>query len=457
MSAPGDRLRLTVDRLAAGGESLGRAPDGRLVFFRGGAPGDVVDVRVVTAEARRLTAHLVERVSPGPDHVASFCADGERCGGCPWQNARPAAQHAALAAHVERALTQAAGHPFVAPPGRRPTDPFVAPPGRRPTDPFVLEPFVPASPSIGWRSTARLQIVDGAVGYFAPGSHTLVEPTVCAALSPVVSTLLAHLRAVLVGQGNRAPKGRGVVRLTGAAAAPEATGTVTLEPGEGADTSAWALLAAALLGGPCHGVRLRGSDRSPERTWGVAEDIFGPQAVPHPAGSFVQAHQPGTARLVQTACDWLLSPPARPTRVLELYAGSGNFTFALGAAGGAQLALTALEIDPAAAARLRAEGLRRGLTLTVQTGDAAHLPTGRWDAVLLDPPRAGARAVMPLLVRLRPRRIVYVACDVATLARDVKTLVSAGARVERIRVFDLFPHTGHVETVVRLAFDGPRR
>jgi len=97
-------------------------------------------------------------------------------------------------------------------------------------------------------------------------------------------------------------------------------------------------------------------------------------------------------------------------------------------------------------------------TVKFKVGDAAaelqNLTVGSYDLVVLDPPRAGAAACLPYLARLGPARIVYVSCDPATLARDVKALMAYGYRLDTAVPLDLFPQTAHVETVARLEYAG---
>ncbi len=140
--------------------------------------------------------------------------------------------------------------------------------------------------------------------------------------------------------------------------------------------------------------------------------------------------------------------------MLELYCGAGNFTFALAAAAAHVTAIEAagpsLELCRRAAAAAKVENVR------LLAGDAAALAGGlaqegrRFDLALLDPPRAGAKGLARTLADLGPRRIAYVSCDPATLARDVKALVAAGYRVRRTRPVDMFPQTYHLEAVVTL-------
>lgn len=417
--AVGDRLDLRVDRPAFGGGVIAEAHDGRVVFLRGAAPGDRVVAEVTEVRPRFVRAE-VRSVEPGTLRVAPFCAHVERCGGCPWMAIPEAAQQAALAAHVEHALGRAAGSG--------------AP---------RFEPIVSVPPRAAWRSTARLHWRAGALGYRAAGSHAVVDIPECAVLRPPLPALYAALRARLGPH----LAGEGTVRLT---AAPDAaSGTVEFRP-EGAVSGALREAIAGLVDDPaCHGAVLLEGGRA--RAFGRAGNTLG--GVEHPAGSFVQAHQDGNAALVEAVVEAVVAPTgAGPVLgpVLELYAGSGNFTFALAARG---CAVTAVEVDRAAAAALREAARARGLGDRVRavTGDAARLPAGRFPVALIDPPRAGAKAAVDALARLDGlRRIVYVSCNPATLARDVARLVARGWRLDRARPFDLFPHTGHVEVLAVL-------
>jgi 23S rRNA (uracil1939-C5)-methyltransferase len=141
-------------------------------------------------------------------------------------------------------------------------------------------------------------------------------------------------------------------------------------------------------------------------------------------------------------------------RVLELYAGGGNFTTALAA----RAHVTAVEGDRAAAARLR-DNLRASapaenwIVRAESAEDAvARLAReeARFDVVVLDPPRAGAAGAVDAIVALEPSRIVYVSCDPMTLARDVARLGALGYAARRAQPIDLMPHTSHVEVVCTL-------
>ncbi len=134
--------------------------------------------------------------------------------------------------------------------------------------------------------------------------------------------------------------------------------------------------------------------------------------------------------------------------LLDLYCGSGNFSLGMPDS----TRVVGIDHNRAAIAAAAAQG--RG---EYRVGDEAAmgraLREGAWDAVLLDPPRAGAKALVPHFAEADAHAVVYVSCDPATLARDIKSLVSQGWRLERVVAVDMFPHTPHVEAVARLVRD----
>ncbi len=165
-----------------------------------------------------------------------------------------------------------------------------------------------------------------------------------------------------------------------------------------------------------------------------------------PAFGFAQASEVGDAALVRLV---IARAEAAGKKVLELFAGSGNFTVALAREAAA---VTAVEsVEPAVRAA-RANLADRGATnVKLSPGDAdAIRPPAGYDVVVLDPPRAGARGACAAIAKKPPARVVYVSCDPATLGRDLVTLLAAGLRVASLDAVDLFPGTSHVEVVATL-------
>lgn len=162
-----------------------------------------------------------------------------------------------------------------------------------------------------------------------------------------------------------------------------------------------------------------------------------------PIGHFSQVNDVGNALLIRTVASLI-----KPGPVLELYAGAGNFSFALAEQG---CTVCAVEVDGALCRRglerSIAAGLERRLTFVEQSCEkylAAHQapPT-----VLLDPPRSGAQRAVQLLAAQQVVQIIYVSCNLPSLARDLKLLLDAGFRYEKLSFIDMFPQTHHVETV----------
>lgn len=403
--ARGVEIDLSIERLADSGKSIASLPDGRVVFLRGGAPGDVVRARLTRVKKRFAEGTILKHLSTGPETIAPFCKLHETCGGCPWQTAPRAMQAEALQRHVERMLTRAAGAP-------------------------VDLKWQPTDDTIAWRSTARLHWQDRKIGYHRPQSKEVVDVASCPVLAAPLPAMLAAVRThfPLTGTGS--------LRLTARVGAE--SGTIWIQPRQQPTKAHRKAAKSLMISDSVHGVVLDG------QRMGHPIDRLGPLEVPHPTGSFVQAHQPGNAMLVKAA----VAACGPPGEVLELFAGAGNFTFALTQAGHS---VRAIEIDATAARSLKAEAERRDAKVEAEAGDATKLIESSKGSLpkvaLIDPPRAGAPEAIKSLHEAGVERLVYVACDPATLARDVGWLVAQGWSLESAQAFDLFPHTGHVESL----------
>jgi 23S rRNA (uracil1939-C5)-methyltransferase len=390
-----DEVELVLDSLAFGGEAVGRGADGRVVFFAGGAPGDRVVARVVEDKRSFVRAELVRVVTPGA-RVTPPCPLIERCGGCPWQHVSVAAQLAAKQAIVARALGKSGAE---------------------------VRPIAAAPASLGYRTRARMTARGGAVGFQSRRSHAVVDVDHCLALAPALDAALQEARRTL---GRRLGEDGAISGL-----ARDGAVELALHAGAGADRQGLATAAAALVG----------------RAGIVRVTIDDPRA---PAAGFAQANAAQNDVLRRLVAE---AGAARGRRVLELYAGDGNFTRdLLGVAAGG----VAVEGDAPAAMRLRA------LVAAEPSWQALAEPAGRavdrlaragerFDVVVLDPPRAGAAEAIDGIVQLRPERVVYVSCDPMTLARDVARLAAAGLVARVAWPVDMMPHTWHVEVVCLLA------
>ena len=413
-------LVLDVERLTFGFDAL--AHHGRqVVFVPYAAPADRVQAEVVERRGGYLRARIAAVLVPGPARVLPGCRYFPSCGGCQWQHVAPRAQRDAKAAIVAEQLARVAGV----------------------RDVEVL-PTVPSPADWHYRARITLAVEGRRAGYRRARSHDLVEIPDCPLADPVVSAHLEAARAWVAAL--RVPLRR--VTLNAAPAGVVLAASATARPGPADLDASEALLArmpsvrGTVITGA--GARLVAGDPT------VRVALEPGLALEVPADVFTQVNPGANRRLVETVV--ALGAFAPGARVLDLYCGAGNLSLPLARRGvtvlGIERSRVAVEAARANAARLRLAGA------TFRTGDVARalgdLPAGSVDAVVLDPPRAGAADAVPALAALRPPRILYVSCDAATLARDVRGLVAAGYRLERVQPIDVFPQTYHVESVAKL-------
>ncbi|HEX3159350.1 MAG TPA: class I SAM-dependent RNA methyltransferase [Gemmatimonadaceae bacterium] len=401
--------RLEITAIAAGGDGVARQ-ENLVVFVPRTAPGDVVDARV--SVHGRWARGRVERLERGgPDRVEPPCPHYtvDRCGGCQLQHLAYPAQLEAKRTIVGDALQRIGGRPVPVPPVRA---------SERP-----------------WRYRRKLTLamrwdgdgwIMGLHPFDAPGR--IFDLDDCPITDERVVAVWADIRraAALLPRSRVL---RGAVRLLG-----EEDGAVfVLEGGRRWPTSG------------------RFFERLPQlaAVWWVPDGgerqlLHDRRTSPQPGASFAQVNPEVAAELRAHVAARILAHS--PATVVDAYAGAGDLASALAALG---VRVTAIELDAEAAAycagRLPAES--RTLVGRVEDLLPEALPA---DVVLLNPPRAGvdARVTEALLAGPRPRAIIYVSCNPATLARDLARL--PGYAVASLAPFDMFPQTAHVETVCEL-------
>ena len=457
-AGPGDGLlELAVSDVAHGGWCVAREPGGRVVFVRHALPGERIRARITDATARFARAEAVEILQASPDRVEPPCPQARPggCGGCDWQHATPQAQRRLKAEVVRQQLRRIAG-----------LDREV-----------TVEPLPGDSGGLGWRTRIRLSVgPGGAAGLLRHRSHEVIEVGGCPIAHPLVPmTGITGQRwpqvsslevTVSPGSGERA------AIVTPAAARRRAAG------GGGAGTvTPTAARAAAMLVGLADTVAAggRGGRLTALRGRGCLHQHAAGRAWRVGAGTFWQVH-PGAADALAAAVLAVLRP-APGDVALDLFCGAGLFAGALAEAVGPGGAVTGVESDRGAVRDAR-HNLRRLPWARIHHGDVATVlaretgPAGDAELAVLDPPRAGVgRAVIERLLgppragdrgtgdrgtggrdpRSRLRRVAYVSCDPATLARDIVVFGELGWQLAGLRAFDAFPMTHHVECVADLA------
>jgi tRNA/tmRNA/rRNA uracil-C5-methylase (TrmA/RlmC/RlmD family) len=402
----GSRFVVTVGPVAHGGHCVARH-EGRVVFVRHALPGERVVVEVTEdRHARFCRADAVEVLDASAERVERPCpySGPGKCGGCDWQHVSHAGQLRLKADVVREQLSRLAG-----------------------LDVPVTVEALPGGP-LRWRSRARFAVDrSGVPGLRRHRSHDVVAVDDC----PI--TVEPAARAVLgqrwpgAGAVDVAIDSAGVVTTTRLDRRGQATSTRVLRPG--ADV--------------------------PEEPAGRAQRSAGGRDWEVEGTGFWQVHPAAADALVGAVTAFGAVQPGET--VLDLYAGAGLFGGALAPGVGDGGRVVCVESDAAACAAADAN-LADLPQAEVWQGDvdAPGLTElleelGEPDVVVLDPPRAGAgREVSRVIAGASPRAVVYVACDPASLARDVAVFAECGYRLESLRAFDCFPMTAHVECVALL-------
>lgn len=379
-------VELRIESLAAGGDGVAHLPDGRVVFVPFSAPGDRVRARVVESRARFARARIEELLEAGPTRTQPVCPAFGSCGGCTWQHVDYAAQLDAKRAILCDAIRRIGG--------------LGGP---------EVGPVLPSPVEYGYRGRTRVRVEKGRVGYLRRRSHALCAVSRCPVLVPALDRELHAL-------ATQPPDVEGEWELA------FGSGEVRVTP-VGAPGRARVHLEAA-------GHRI-----------GVS------------SGVFAQSNA-----LLLDALVARVDAATRPREsgsalAIELYAGAGLLTVALAKRFDR---LVAVEGDPAAVADLRANLAQAGQGRVdvraepVERALPALAGLGP-DALVLDPPRSGLpRGSVDALVAVGARRIVYLSCDPATLARDLAAICAQGYRLRAVEGIDLFPQTAHVEALASL-------
>ncbi len=425
MTAVGDLVSLTIEKVVHGGRGMGRW-DGVPVFVPQALADERVTVRITARRTDYLEAEAERVLTPSGQRIPAPCPVYPACGGCQLQHADYAAQLAIKRAMVRETLQRL---------------------GKLEVE---VPPVAPSPSPFGYRLRAQLKIgrtgPSPILGFFAAHSHTVVDAPNCLVLHPRLQAALAALRD-LVGRADPRVAGVREAELQTTGASEECVVALRLDTLQAPTIRS---LAAALRtriplrGLIAYTARKRyvdGVDWLEERVNGLSCRVSD--------RTFLQINAGANAALVETVVAWAALRGGE--RVVDLYAGFGNFSLALAASG----RVTAVESSPSATADARWNARATGRNVrVVDRSVEAWRPTAselRPDVVVLDPPRAGlSRQALATALALDAPRLLYVSCEPATLARDARRFADAGYRLTRLRCFDFFPHTAHVETLAEL-------
>ncbi|MDE0804177.1 MAG: TRAM domain-containing protein [Acidimicrobiales bacterium] len=389
---------VAITDVAAGGDGLGHAPDGRVVFVRGGVPGDEVVVEVTEDRERMLRGVVDTVIVPSPDRVRPPCPHvASGCGGCGWQHIEPRAQRSLKARIAEESLRRIGKFDDV-------------------------EGTIGAGPDLpveAFRTTVRCLVENGRAAFRTPGGHDAVPVDSCMVAHPGLQELIAEGDfgdATEVTLRIGAETGERLVRFD-----PRVPENVRLP----AD------------------VRVIGADqlRKGRRAWFT--DVVEGHAFRISADSFFQTRTDGAAALVAAVRDAGDGRWGSGTLV-DLYGGVGLFAACLGNG------MTVMDVESNHAAAADARHNLAHLDAQIVRVAAQKWNPSAADIVVADPPRAGLGAdVVRSIVATEADRVVLVSCDPASFGRDARLLADSGYERRTTTAIDLFPQTPHVELVSR--------
>lgn len=397
----GDRLTVVIERLSIGGRGVARY-EGLVIFTPDTAANEQVEVELVLVKKNFAEGRLLKILKPSPARRSPPCpwaGPPHSCGGCNWQHLEYEEQLKQKRDLIFEAFSRIGGLKLA---------------------PDQVRPVIPSPQELHYRNRIQLHHSGPRLGFHQRGSHEIV---------PIETCLIADARL-----NNELP------RLTREHAHKKAGRFEIFVDQNGSVSS-----------------RENGNESSDENS---EDTSFSP---------FSQVNSGQNEQLIRFVVDLFVKiaesrprVPADKFTVLDLYAGSGNFSFPIGIAL-KPLKLIAVELNRESVARAQAEAKTRSAELGstqfefIAQDVGAFLTAAAADTdlvnalVLLDPPRTGCEPiVIEQLLALRPQNLVYVSCHPATLARDLKAFAAGGYEPHTVQPFDMFPQTDHVETVVHL-------
>ncbi|MDU9354205.1 23S rRNA (uracil(1939)-C(5))-methyltransferase RlmD [Klebsiella sp. 141153] len=411
-------ITVTVNDLDPFGQGVARH-QGKALFVPGLLPQEQAEVVLVEDKKQYARAQVKRRLNDSPQRVAPRCAHFGVCGGCQQQHASIELQQLSKRAALSRLM-------------KRDVDDIIA-----------AEPW-------GYRRRARLSLnyqpktQQLQMGFRKANSSEIIDVVQCPVLVPQLEALLPAVRECLTSLQSQRHLGH--VELVQADNGPlmvlRHTAALTAVDKEKLERFS-----------QTHGLSLYLAPQSEilehirgDEPWYTSDGlrlVFSPR-------DFIQVNDGVNQKMVSTALAWLDIQPQ--DRVLDLFCGMGNFTLPLAKAAAS---VVGVEGVPALVAKGRENAALNGLQKVTFFHENLEEDVTRqawakhgFDKILLDPARAGAPGVMAHIIKLAPRRVVYVSCNPATLARDSEALLQAGYRIQRLAMLDMFPHTGHLESIV---------
>jgi len=408
---------IEISAMRFGPFGVGRR-DGKAVMVAGAVAGDRLDVEIVSERRDYAVAKIREILRASAERRAAPCPYLPRCGGCDWQHIDYGAQVRFKGEVVARELGHALGVAI---------------------DPIGL--VEPAPAEFGYRSRIRLRVgAKGVLGFYSAASNTIVEIDSCMVAEPGIRMPL-HLARSLGKRVEEIEVVRDGAREVQVAHLKKPATEEDLRRARNVLES----------DGEIAGIVLRsGTHRATAGDTAIAIELEAGLSIEVDADLFSQVNRAQNQKLVASVME--MAAIHESSSVLDLFCGAGNFSLPASRRGAR---VTGVDADAGAiaaaarnAARLKFRDAQFVAMKASATADFLHRARYRPEVIILDPPRTGASDLMEPIIKLRAPGVIYVSCDVTTLARDLRVLAGAGYKVNRVRGFDFFPNTHHVEIAV---------
>lgn len=429
---------VTIEKLSFGGAGFGHC-NGKACFVPFTAPGDVVSIDVVADKKSFITAKMKKLTEPSPFRTEPPCPVFGECGGCHWQH---------IPYDVQLSEKQ---HIF--------TELLVRFASVRAE---LVQPILAAPSPFYYRARVQLKVHFAGgnvhVGFFRAGSHFVIDvPGQCAIAHPVINALIAQLQEFLsiFPEPGRIPQvdiatgddGKSLVILHYIGGNLDRVLQFALQKRSllGSVTSLW-----LQSGRKSTLTRVEGYDFL---SYTVPTDSGASSVrLKFSSGAFSQVNLRQNLELINIVQEW-----ARITgneRILDIYCGNGNFSIPLASRAAEVFGME--DYEPSvrdANDNCVANGIGNAVYTCADAASGVRRLIGEakcFDIIILDPPRSGAKDVVGLLTHLRPKAVIYISCDPATLARDIGIMREGGLDVVMTRPVDMFPQTYHLESVTLL-------
>lgn len=411
-------ITVTVNDLDSFGQGVARH-NGKTLFIPGLLPQESADVAITEDKKQYAKAQVKRRLNDSPDRVTPCCPHFGICGGCQQQHASIELQQRSKSAALSRLMNN-----------------------------DVTE--VIADAPWGYRRRARLSLnfqpktQQFQMGFRKSASSDIVDVRQCPILVPQLEALLPDLRACLGSLQGIRHLGHVELVLADSGTLMILRHTAPLSRADNEKLERFShSKGLSLYLAPQSEILETVSGQTP---WYESNGLrlnFSPR-------DFIQVNAGVNQKMVASALEWLDVQPG--DRVLDLFCGMGNFTLPMATRAAS---VVGVEGVPALVEKGRENAQQNGLHNVTffhenLEEDVTRQPWAKngFDKILLDPARAGAAGVMQHIIKLQPGRIVYVSCNPATLARDSEALLRAGYQIQRLAMLDMFPHTGHLESMV---------